>query len=89
MNLLMLCEKCAIIDSLSCVFLFNVPVVPTVVYCHKSEDMAFVFITIQDYFFSCLRHCISCINMFGTGQKYEIPRKPCLPNNCYLMPHAA
>lgn len=34
---------------------------------------------------------MSCVkSLCGTGQKYAIPHgKPCLPSNCYVMPHAA
>lgn len=96
---LMFCEKCAIIDSLLFFFLFfnfYCQVVPcaccslTGFFSHlkkssKSEHKAFAFKQSKIRFCLCLIHHISCMSMFGTGQKYEIPHgKLCLPSNCYL-----
>lgn len=51
----------------------------------KSEHKAFAFKQSKIRFCLCLIHHISCMSMFGTGQKYEIPHgKLCLPSNCYL-----
>lgn len=96
---LMFCEKCAIIDSLLFFFLFfnfYCQVVScaccslTGFFSHlkkssKSEHKAFAFKQSKIRFCLCLIHHISCMSMFGTGQKYEIPHgKLCLPSNCYL-----
>lgn len=96
---LMFCEKCAIIDSLLLFFLFfnfYCQVVScaccslTGFFSHlkkssKSEHKAFAFKQSKIRFCLCLIHHISCMSMFGTGQKYEIPHgKLCLPSNCYL-----
>lgn len=56
----------------------------------KSEHTAFVsYNNLRlDFLYALYIHFI--MSKYGTGQKYEIPHgKPCLPSNCYLMPHAA